>query len=406
MTTRDEYNLKKVAVTLYAFHIRSEFGKEVSDDAHLLWENLARLGNTFSIPELERIREHLICYENGQYIPDREDTGREVYRLPLLLKPGELEFDAVTLPGGMTVDGSIFPAKIHDAYSASLALVCGPVSVRQLDQLNPEGAFLPGRIRSSLGQTLILYAEPDETMRPHRAMADLCIREFLKDSDISVPEFRKAGRIFGGHVYEYENRGYDPLERCHIWVWLNQNPDAIRLLQKTYDDFTDLLLCRSKILSAYHEACYCFKKARKFYEKLDRRYRGLKDLLNENPEERLEKLEPLLAEVPSDALDYGLYLRDMADHRTTLRVNAENYLRSLESISSLTLRGDDTVFLKNFHELAERQFDYQIRTDLNYLSGGQRLSQQVIDVIRGMIEADILRQLKDTLNSFRTPGGA
>jgi hypothetical protein len=399
MNNQTEYRIKNVAVTLYAFQFRTGFGE--AGDAPLLWENLENAGETLFIPELQRIREKLICYKDGQYRPELETGDRRPSPLPLLRHPEDrLEFGPISRGGKLSFSGSLIPVRLHDAYAADLTLACNnEMDVSQLSQFNLRGCLLPERIQASLGQTLILYAEPSHGTKPDRRLADECINAFLKDSDDLIPKFGKAGRIFGSHVFEYENETFDPRKRLHIWVWLNENPQAAELLEEMYDEFTNLLLCRNKVLFAYHESAYCFRNARNIYEELENRSKGLDNLLNKDREERLKKLEPLLAEMPSASVDYDRHIRDMEDHSTTIRVNAENYLNSLDKISSQKLPEDDMTFLKDFHNRAIEVFDHQIRIDLAYLFRGQRLSREIIRTIRGMTEIDILKQLKENEES-------
>jgi len=88
-------------------------------------------------------------------------------------------------------------------------------------------------------------------------------------------------------------------------------------------------------------------------------------------------------------------LRNLNDHRTTIKANIQNYKTSLEKIRALALTDDDLSFFDEILDLARKTFLFQIRTDLNILAPGQQLSQQIIAGIRGIVEIDTLRQLKD-----------
>ncbi len=74
------------------------------------------------------------------------------------------------------------------------------------------------------------------------------------------------------------------------------------------------------------------------------------------------------------------------------------YETSLEAIRKLRLPDDDLTFFDEFLTDA-RQFLSQIRTDMNFLAPGQRLSQQMVAGIRGIVEVDTLKQMKENEES-------
>jgi len=401
-TPQTSYRVKNPSVTLYAFHIREDFAsEEVVENAPLLWESLAELSETFSVPELKELPEKLICYKEGQYNPAGEQ-GEWTYRLNLLQSPdGLLKFRPVSGSDGLT--GSVYPVRFHDTYAADLTLLCEnqEIEVSQLSHFNPKGALLPSRIRASLGQTLLLYAELPDGKEADRELADECVKAFMKDSDRPCPGFSKQGRLFGISVFEYENYEYDPMKRCHIWVWLNKTPQALELVGRTHHRLMNLLLCRHKILFTYHQSRDCMKKAKPIYNNLEVQSDKLSALLEKPREERVSHLEPLLIKMPAESFAYDRHLRDLEDYATTTNVNAENYSNLLKSIDPFKLPDDDPEFLEDFYNQAHNKFLRQIRTDLNYLTPGQKRFRQASDTIRGIVEIDILKLGIDALKQMR-----
>jgi hypothetical protein len=68
--------VKNFSLSLYAFHLRhtlTHLPDEVVADAHLLWENLAKLGeNTLPFPDLKDLHSKLVSYHHGVYTPQQE----------------------------------------------------------------------------------------------------------------------------------------------------------------------------------------------------------------------------------------------------------------------------------------------------------------------------------------------
>ena len=88
-----------------------------------------------------------------------------------------------------------------------------------LKQLNPQGCLLPNHIKASIGQTLLLYAEP-VVYDGYSAMADKCVRAFVGESIWSELTITATGELFGSPIFEYDRVA----KKCHILVWLTQDP--------------------------------------------------------------------------------------------------------------------------------------------------------------------------------------
>ncbi len=391
MSLTENYRIKNPSLTLYAFQLREDLAKEVTEDASLLWENLTKLIERLSAPNGLRLSSKLLCYRNGQYDPSKEQ-GRKTAWLELS-EPRQLNFSA------QDFEASIYPLRIHDTYAADLTFSCKDkeMEISQLSRLNPDACLLPSRIHASLGQTLLFYAEVSADESDLRMLADECLKALLQNSNEILPPFVKESRLFGSPIFEYEDYTYDPLERRHILVWLSKNPQTAESAKKAYNDLMTLFCCRNKILYAFHQSRDSNRDARRLYMRLEEQIGKLD--LKADQTERLKLMESLLAEMPPEEMLYALHLRNLNDHRTTIRANIQNYETSLEKIRDLTLTDDDLKFFDDFLNLARKIFLFQIRTDLNFLAPGQHLSQQIIANIRGIVEIDTLRQLKENEES-------
>jgi hypothetical protein len=270
------------------------------------------------------------------------------------------------------------------------------MQVSQLNRLNPDACLLPSRIQASLGQTLLLYAEPADRQFDSRRLADECVKALLQDSDQTPPLVRQ-GVLFGSPIFEYEDYTYDPLERRHVLVWLNEHSQTPERSQTAYNAMMNLLCCRNKILYAFHQSRESNETARRLYMRLEEQI-GKLDLTTDPPQ-RLKLMENLLAEMPREEMLYARHIRNLNDHRTTIETNISNYETSLAEIRTLTLPDDNFSFFDEFLNLARNIFLFQIRTDMNFLEPGQHLSQQIVAGIRGIVEIDTLKQMKENEES-------
>jgi len=358
-----------------------------------IWQNWAK---GFLRRRCRGFLSELICYQNGQYDPSGEE-GKQTAWLELT-KPRELTFCGQNQMG-FVFSGSVYPLRIHDTYAADLTFFCKDreMQVSQLNRLNPDACLMPSRIQASLGQTLLFYAEPTDREVDYRLIADECLKGLLQDSNETLPPFIKEGRLFGSPIFEYEDYAYDPLQRRHILVWLCEHSQTAELAQTVSNSLMNLLCCRNKILYAFHQSRESDESARQLYRQLEENIEQL-EIKAEQPE-RLKLMENLLAEMPPDEMRYARSLRNMSDHRTTIKANISNYETSLEEIRKLSLPDDFLTFFDDFPNLARKTFLSQIRTDMNFLEPGQRLSQQMVAGIRGIVEIDTLKQMKENEES-------
>jgi hypothetical protein len=355
-----------------------------------LWENLAdNVGKEFNINELQSLRDKLICYKNGVYYPDGE--GENLTEVKLLKSDGNLKFQPITQPDNQKLDGYISALRLQDTYTADLTFYYKnfTMKVANLTRLNPQGCLLPNAIKPSLGQTLLLYAEP-AVYNTYRKLADESVKAFVEDKQPGSVEFCAEGKLFGSPIFEYDSGEDDVRQRCHILVWLQQNPQTREYANRTFNFYLMNLLCsRAKIVFVYGEARKKYHKAQQIVSELEKKLPELDAIESEqNRQVKLQKLKELLAEVHTKMLAFAKQMRYLQEDRNTIDLNAESYGKELTKIISLCIPSDNLDFWQRFLDLAEDKYRRQIEIDLNYLIASQNLFQQSISTVRGMVEIE------------------
>ena len=388
--------IKNPSITLYPFHLRDDSDEgydAVAKNAQSLWENLAdNVGKEFDINELKSLRDKLICYKDKQYYPKGEKEKLNNGKLLIPNSGKTLNFEQITQPDLQKLDGSIYALRIHDTYTADLTFYYqdATIKVSDLNQLNPQGCLLPNAIKPSLGQTLLLYVAP-AVYDTYPKLAEECVTAFVHNQQQASPKFRAEGILFGSPIFEYDSREDDAAKRCHILVWLQDNPQTLNLVAKSaFNSYLMNLLCsRAKIVFVYHEAKKKYRKAQQIVGELEKKLPELGAIESEqNPQVKLQKLKHLLAEVRTKMLACAQQVRYLQEDRNTIDTNAENYAEALTRIRSLSIEGDNLDFWQRFLDLAEGKYQRQIEIDLNYLIASQDLFQQSISTVRGMVEIE------------------
>jgi hypothetical protein len=386
--------IKNPSITLYPFHLRYDSDEgygEVAKNAQSLWENLAdNVGTQFNSNELKSLRDKLICYKDKQYYPQGEKEKPNNGKL--LTSDGKtLDLQPITPPDLPKLSGSIYALRIHDTYTADLTFYYQNVTIKvaDLNQLNPQGCLLPNAIKPSLGQTLLLYAAP-AVYDTYPKLAEECAKAFVHNQQQASPEFRASGILFGSPIFEYDSREDDASKRCHILVWLQDNPQTLQFATPTFNSYLMNLLCsRAKIVFVYREARKRYRTAQQIVGELEKKLPEFSEIEREQDRQvKLLKLKDLLAEVRTKMLACAQQVRYLQEDRNTIDINAENYAESLTRIKSLCIEGDNLDFWQKFLDLAEGKYQRQIEIDLNYLIASQDLFQQSISTVRGMVEIE------------------
>ncbi len=381
--------IRNPSITLYPFHLRNdgdEGYQQPAKNAEHIWQNLVdNVGEKFDFPELKSLKDNLICYKDGKYDAAGENANLSYQKI---IKDGKsLNFQPLTQPDCPKLYGSIEPMRIHDTYAADLTFYYdnATISVDNLRQLNPQGCLLPNQIQASIGQTLLLYAEP-VVYGGYRALADKCVRAFLGEGIEPELKITAAGRLFGHPIFEYDN----PAQKSHILVWLQQNPETSDRITTDFNHYLiNLLFARSKVLFVYNQARESYRLGQQIANKLEKLLPEFTKIEYEpNREDKLTQLKSLLAAINSLVFDYAQELRYLQEFSTTIDINADIYGKAYAKIKALSIEGDNLEFLRKFRILSDRKYQSQIQKYLSYLMANQAFFQQTISTIRGMVEIE------------------
>ena len=373
-------------LTLYAFHLRFNLAqgfKTPLKDANNLWLKCQEIGKKLGIPKLESLPE-IIEKENFQA---SNINGQ-------ILPQGILPFTAIEHKAHRHLRGEVNPLQIHDTYALDLTLRYSEpeVQIADLSGLNPNKCLLPSNIKASLGQSLVLFAQPLGDIQDEQAFADACVMALLSVETVNkLPIYcQSQGKLLGSPIYEYNNDADSPQEQCHILIWLNTNSQTAQQEEKGdyYYPLIDLLNSRSKIIYARSQAIWCYQQARKEYRKLECKAILFDRLKRKHIDLQLKLFNKWLNKIQKISFNYARHLRDLQLHKTTIKTNSKNYRLYLDKLNKICIESDDLEFLSNFLELAEDTFVEQINTDLAYLTPGKNFFDQMVNTIRGIVEIE------------------
>lgn len=379
-------------LTLYAFHLRNNLaqGEEKPvNDANHLWEQCQRLGQKLNIPQLQSLLESLQD-SNGNIgmVPSKDNPKSDYLEL---LPQRSLDFSAI--PDGSTLQlrGEVYPLQIHDTYAVDITLryPYPHVEIEQLADLNPQGCLRITQSKSLLGQTLVLFVQPEDEIQDIQAFANECLAAILA-SERQQYLLSTQGKFLGSPIFEYENIQETTDQPSHILIWLNCNNQTETLEEAGdyYQPLINLLCCRSKILYTYAESRWCNQQARVLYRQLEDKVQGFRQLPSD-PDEKLKQLEGWLTEIPKTAFGYANYLRDLEIYRIAIEINCKNYKSCLKHLETSSIDGENNLEIwQKFINQVQEKIIKQINFDLSYLLPSKPFFQQMIDAVRGIVEKE------------------
>ena len=388
--------MKNFSITLYAFHLRHTLAQtpdQVVKESSLLWDNLADMGvSAFPATSLKDLKSNLICYENGQYTPQKE-IGRKTQ---WLTNSQDLDLGSFSTTDGFKINGNLQPFLLNDTYAVDLTLLPESanidINVPQIQHFKPS-CFLPSQIQASLGQTLWIYGEVDAN-EDCKLLSEQIANALVAGTNLN-PVFRDSGELFASSLFIYQandlNEPNNPVKQCQILILLNnQQANTVQLIGDAYDWLRDLLCCYHKILFVNYQASQSSSDARSIYSYLENKIQEFQSLIS-NPKTQISDLKKLLSEIPKRSFDYTRCLQDLQIHNTSIQTNIKNYRICLNKITAINNQSHNQTSLKFWQDFLDKECEKlqeQIQTDINYLTPGQELFGQFVETIRGIVEIE------------------
>lgn len=439
-------------LVLLAFHLCRELTQDKTADAESIWSNLAGVGSLLNIPQLEQLPQLIETSQEDK----SENNFSLQEKITELLPNSVLTFESPATDSLPSLQGGIYPVRMHDTYVTDITINCNSdrFYIDDLSYLNPQGCLLPSYIRPSLGQTILICDRRTTSIDKPEILAFNSVKAIAKsENNSSLTLLTGKGTLLGGKIYQFADDLLNPTFRKHFLVWLLTDAKTRELEEQGdyYHPLLNLLCIRHKIQFCYYQARQSFKQARRLYGEIEpiikqfsqlkikqnewlqtelttirdnTRDRQLKQqielLLNEftqssfidrieqylqkvsnkrieeklrqSQQQRLQKLENWLIEIPQKSVDYACCFRDLQTNLTTIASNTQNYEFNLHRLQTFSLPHDDLGFLETFFHQECNQYRQQISYDLEYLTSGKDLFDRTIDSIRGLVEIDIQKQ--------------
>lgn len=446
-------------ITLLAFHLCKELTQEKPADAEEIWSNLAEVGKLLGIKPLQELPQ--LIADNASSLSNPPLLARDE-KIPRLLLPNE-DLENAPRDGLLALKGEIHPFRLSDTYCVDLTI--SPKSDRfplnSLSEINPDGCLFPSYVRSSLGQTLLFFAQIADPNQNTEEISKKVLAQLIANSDrINADSFSLVakGILLGGTIYEFTENMNNPRENIHILVWLATNYFTVAKEEKGnyYFPSINLLCAQKKIQLAYYQAREQYYKERRVYGQIEpivrefsqwnsvknqwlqtelkdlikttrnrKRKKALEGLLNESSTEvsdrvtaylqkfndrrledilkhlsqrQLEILEKRLVQIPTISVNYARCLRDIKTQLTTIQINRINYQTALKQLETLQPHTDSLGFLGKFISEDCDRFEQQIQYDLDYLASGKELFEPTIDSISSLV--DIQAQKRQLANDL------
>ncbi|MDJ0674864.1 MAG: hypothetical protein QNJ36_05720 [Calothrix sp. MO_167.B42] len=405
-----EVLVKNFTISLYAFHLRHTFtdaADEVDPDANLLWENLAKLGeSSLPFPDLKDLRAKLICYQNGTYYPQGEQ-GRQTDWLTH--SADAVDLGNISTTAGFQINASLQPFLLNDTYAVDFTLAPEPdtipIAIPQLQYFQP-ASLLPSKIQASLGQTLWVYGKVDGNQN-YKELAKQCAVALVAGTSFN-PTLIREGELFGSLLFEYQardaNESNNPAKHCHILIVINHNQSpTITSAEKAYDWLLRLLCSYHKILYIYQLARQRYREAREIYSDLEKKIQQFDELISVD-KTQLSELKSLMAKIPQKSLNYARCLQDLQTHQAAIITNITNYKTCLDNMKKIG--GSSPQVWQDFVNKDCQKWQEQIQTDISYLAPGQELFGQFVGTIRGIIETQQAQSDRSLERTFQVLGTA
>lgn len=381
--------LHNPSLTLYGYHLRHTISQGIEEtlpEASSVWEQLSDIGQVFQIQQLHNIKQQLVCFQNDNYQPAAEDRlGAGNYFN--LLRGGleEITFQLSRNISGANILGSVTPFRVNDTYALDLTLrVENSLEISQLDQLNLKSHLSSSSVtfEPSLGQTLLFYAETTISEQYYGELAQNCVSQLTSsNSDL---ELVGSGKILGCSVFVYDNWEVKPSKQKHILLCFNPHSTAPEKLERASKDLLFLMCSHHKILYAYDQSRSCQRKSKPLYTYLEDRTNKFSETAQSD--DRLPIFKQLLTKLPQKSLEYAKLLRDLEDHKNTIRTNILNYKKLINQLQQLP--ESDLAFLQPFLAHTQNKFYRQIQVDQSFLIPGKEMFQELISNIRGIVTID------------------
>ncbi|MHC5761616.1 hypothetical protein [Nostoc sp.] len=402
--------MKNFSLSLYAFHLRHSFTHlpgEVVADAHLLWDNLVKLGeNNLTFPGLKDLRSKLVSYHHGVYQPQQETAIKSEW---LSISGKDLDLGSLATPAGFNINANLQPFLLNDTYAVDLTL--SPelpnteIDILQLQYFQPQ-SLLPANIQASLGQTLSVYGEV-EPSEDCDTLAQKIAIALVAGTNLNSPTLVHKGELFESLLFEYQaldtNAPDNPAKQCQILIVINnsQSPTA-QLATAAYDWLLKLLWSYYKILYVYQLARQRYGEGRKIYGDLENKIQEFNNLLTAN-QPKLSALKSLISQVPQTSLDYTRCCKDLETRHTEITTNITNYKTCLDNITAIN-KGNIPQYWEYFFNKECQKWQEQIQTDINYLAPGKEIFGQLVDTIRGIVETEQAERDRSLENTIQTLG--
>jgi hypothetical protein len=293
--------------------------------------------------------------------------------------------------------GTAYPLRIHDSYALALNFHLKDKDNQEVDttflgQFNQENSLLLDTIQSSLGQSIIITAKPQQDDALDN-LAKECLNGLISNYPKKAKLVRE-GELFGSPIFEYRlaasHRDYQ-----YILVWLITNEETERIYTKLYPEFIELLL-------EYNTIVQCYWQRRQIDDVLDQRYVYIDqkiskfeemtfvDSLNEDT---LKLLQQKLKSLAKTASEYTHWLRKLEEQRHLMSMSSRSYTKQLKSIQQKiedefdSGLGKDLSFLDSYKQTFQ-EYQEKINADVSNFVPRFELLSQAIASIRGVVEIE------------------